>query len=369
MRFTEHLGNLLECVEADAYVLEVHPTGITGALLPKLTVVRIIDSVSRMLLGIGFSLNSERAAAYQMALACMAIDKVKYCAWLGLIISPAEWPSRGWPARHVVDRGPGSLIDLEEIAFSELAPAYAGQSKAIIESSHRRRDKLSGAPSYLRSTKSPIELAVEEIKKLLVANRSVQVKRTPRMVAEGVLPTPIGVWTYLERYGRTESCSVDEWDAIRLLPKVEVPCTASGIEYYGEIFRAPALWASGILDVAAAEGRLTVTAYVMPMCIRQFWIEWKGALIEVTWSLPFDDGEAQTYLTLEELKSLHRRNQSDEAALREHQDAVAIDLDERFEAVFGRAAETRVRQQGRAKVRTTDARAETRAIGKVAEGR
>lgn len=367
--FTEHIGSLHECLESDGYTSERHPTGITGELLPKLTVVRVIDRVSRMRVGIGFSLNGERKAAYEMAMVCMAMDKVGFCARFGIEIKPEEWPSRGWPTRSIVDRGPGSVIDEDRIAFSELAQAYAGQAKAIVESSHRRTDHVSGGPSHLRAPRSPIQLAAEEIHRLLIENKSVEVKRTPRMIAERVLPVPVGVWTYLERYGRVEGCRVDEQSALRLLSRIEVRCSKNGIEYHGEIFRSDALRESGLLDFAARQGRVTVNAFVMPMCIRQFWIEWKDRLIEVTWSLPFDDGIGQTYLTLNELQALHRRNREDKAALREHQDAVAIEMTERFDDAFGRSMGTAIREAGRAKVRTKMARAETRAIGKIAEGR
>lgn len=365
--YTEHLSNLLECIEADGYTTTRHPVGLNGETLPKLIVVRIVDSVSRMRVGIGFSLDGERSSAYTMALVCMSMDKVEFCALFGLSITPEEWPSKGWSSRYITDRGAGAVLDIDEIPFTEMTTSYAGQDKAIVESSQRRRDQIAGRPSYLMAKNSPIALAVEEITTLLAENQSVKVQRTPRMVSAQVLPTPIGVWNFLSQYGRSEEVSSRD-DAIRLLPKVEVTCTKDGVEYCGERFRSKALQESGLLDMAARQGSVKLTAYIMPMCIRQFWVEYSGRPIDVVWALPIDDGDSQTYLTLHELQALHRQNREDAARLAEHQDAVAIEMADRYRQTFGEYPGKAVRRVGRAKMRTREARKQARAIKVIAEG-
>lgn len=366
--YTEHLSNLLECIEADGYTTTRHPVGLNGETLPKLIVVRIVDSVSRMRLGIGFSLDGERSSAYTMAIVCMIMDKVEFCALFGLSITPEEWPSKGWSSRYISDRGAGAVLDIDEIPFMEMTTSYAGQDKAIVESSQRRRDQIAGRPSYLMAKNSPIALAVDEITTLLAENQSVKVPRTPRMVSAQVLPTPIGVWAYLSSYGRSEEVPMPREDAIRLLPQVEVTCTKDGVEYCGERFRSKALEKSGLLDMAARQGSVKLAAYIMPMCIRQFWVEYSGRPIDVVWALPIDDGESQTYLTLDELQALHRQNREDAARLAEHQDAVAIDMADRYRQTFGEYPGKAVRRVGRAKMRTREARKQARAIKAIAEG-
>lgn len=213
-----------------------------------------------------------------------------------------------------------------------------------------------------------IQLAVGEIQKLLFENATAAVDQTPRMVAAGVMPTPNGVWEYLAKFGRKRGPTVDENDAIPLLPTIDVTCDKNGVKFYGEVFTSEALKRSGILDQAARDGTITLTAHIMPMCIRQFWIKWKGEFMEVTWALPFEDGDEQTYLTLQEMERLDRMKKDNAADLADHQHAVAVELAERYEKTFGRPLKRVVRRKGRAKVRTAAARAETRAVKKVAEG-
>jgi hypothetical protein len=107
--FTNNVALLYQRVEADGYYTGDHCRGITmDHVLPKLCVVRAVDAVSGLLLGVGFTLGAETAAAYNSRLFCMAIDKVKFCSLFGIEIDFGDWPGAAIASEMVVDRGPAS---------------------------------------------------------------------------------------------------------------------------------------------------------------------------------------------------------------------------------------------------------------------
>ncbi len=173
--------------------------------------------------GVGFGQGSEDAAAYRMALFCEAVNKVRYCALYGVVIGEEQWPSQGVSPADIVDRGPGSTARALSRDASlrpvvrEGAPAHAGQSKAIVETSHPKTLSNDDAPSFVRSNLTSIQLVRREIWKLLAFNESCHVdSRVDPDIADRVSrSSPIGIWNALHSLGRNDAvqCSFD--DAVR----------------------------------------------------------------------------------------------------------------------------------------------------------
>ena len=228
-KYAEHLVNLMEEVEADAFSCAELPRGyLEGSTLPPIKVAVGIDVLSSMGLGIGFSLGSERREAYRMMLFCMAVPKVYFCSLFGLKISPEEWPSQGLPSSYVTDRGPGAALKLiekfdDEFPIRELTLAYSGQSKATVESSNPRKRKIEGRPAYSKSKFTPVKLARKLIWEFIKRNRTRWIEDKIEAIPEMAFasPDPLSFWNSYNARGRNDAQMMSIENAVRtfLTPK------------------------------------------------------------------------------------------------------------------------------------------------------
>lgn len=178
-RFTEELANLMERFEVDGYRVKERPKSVlNGAPMPALIVVRGICCTSGAIVGIGFSLGGEKTEAYRMMLFSAAISKSKFCWLFGLPnISNDDWPAMGLPGFYVSDRGPGASDKLvEDLAYAfpikQIPQSWAGQSKALVESSQPREMHTEGEPNYLLSELDVIQMARREIMRAVSDNHT-----------------------------------------------------------------------------------------------------------------------------------------------------------------------------------------------------
>ncbi len=329
--FTQNTCNVLERVERDAYALKELPRGlIEGHTLPPLYVVRSRDVASGLILGIGFSQGSETSAAYRMELFCRAVDKVKFCQLFGLDITPEQWPSSGLAMHEVQDRGVGSTDgafardqDFKPV-IRELPPSYAGQSKAVIESSHPKDRTTDDAPTHVKSDKRTFELARREIARVLLDNDTINVgDRIPPDLLEYVRkPTPVALYQELDRRGRSDALPMDFANAVRtFLSKCKAKVTRKGLDLHSQLYASAALLESGLLDRANGPQERWVEVYVLDSCVRHIWVDVIGRLVELDVQMPMRVGNELLYLSLQDLKEreafIRRRN----LAHQEHRDA------------------------------------------------
>lgn len=366
-KFSETAANLLERSEADGYYTEDYPSGLLeGSILPSLCVVRWVCSTSGMIAGIGFSLGKERRTAYQMALFCMAISKVKFGRLFGLDIHPEEWPCLGLPPMHTLDRGPGassSLVKAFEQRFPvrEITPSWFGQSKATVESSHPREIHQEGQPSHMQSDLNPVEMAKREILRVIQDNNAsdASARRTPEMIAAGITPSPQGIWTYLDCRARTDASPMQFEDAVRaFLPPASFTACADGVYFRSQRYDSPSLRATGLVDKVASGQRLKIGGYMLDLSIRYAWVEVEGQLIEVEAQLPIRDDEEQLFMSLLELEQLAEHDRRTQSAFREHKCAVKSEIGERFEEATGNAWNAGTRRTGKVKAKTNASRRE-----------
>lgn len=366
-KFSEAVANLLERVEGDAYYLKEVPKGPRdGEPMPPLCVVRLRCMVSGMLVGIGFALGKERADAYRMALFSMALPKDEFCALFGLKIPKEDWPCEGLPSWVTFDRGPGSAEDLireleQRIPVREMAPSWEGQSKATIESSHPRDVKFDGKPTFVQSELNYVHLARREIRRTVRDNQraDASARMTPAMVQAKTVPTPLGVWSYLDRRRRTDAHPMPFDTAVRnFLSRVEFSAEEDGVYLHGQRFDSDALRDTGLHGRVVAGGALKVSGYVLDLAVRQGWVEIDGKLARVDALLPIRDFEGQLFLSLRELAEINQIRAELRAGLHEHRAAVDAEARELFEEETGKSWDAGRRKTGRAKRGTAAARQE-----------
>lgn len=377
--FTDHVALLLERVELDGYFIDEVPEGfLENSQLPKTSVVRIRDTASGLLAGIGFSVGGERASAYRMALFSMAIDKVKFCSLFGFPIKHKEWPSIGLSPDAVTDRGPGitaggrARSEDEQPVYAEGAPSYMGQSKAVIESSNPRSVNIEGPPSYVTTRMTIPQLAVREIVRTIKENsgRDISARLNNNAIIEGVPHTAIGLWNYLDERGRTCAIPTPFEDAVRnFLTRISVKATSRGVEFEGQPFDSPALRETGLHQKMVNKQILELDAYMLDVCVRHLWVEVGGELVQVDAQLAISDGENQLYVSVKELEEIHKLRNSGNRELLEHQVANIAHWHERFEEQTGLDFDQGTRRSGRPKRNSPESIEERRQIKTYLQGK
>lgn len=367
--FVEGTSNLFQEVEADAYFTIEAPTGADGQPLPPLAVCRLRDRASGTFTGLGASVGAERLQAYRSAQFAQALPKERYCRLFGFSIEPDEWLGEGLSPKRIKDRGVGSC-EGSGSPLEEMAPAYSGQSKAVIEASHPKNDSVSGGPTHLVSSLGAVQLFVAQIVDTIVRNQTMDVsdRLTPEMKAAGVSGTPNAIFRYLDGRGRNDAVTMDFDDAVRhFLVPVSLKCTSLGIEHYGNRYSSDDLRNSGLLD-KAVRGDIPVDGYLLPLCVRHLWIEHGGKLLELELQLPLSDDPAQSYISLTDAARLHAAQTTQARVDRSEVDAITLHYQLRFEETYGVKFQLPVRRPGKSRARTANAKKSAKAARRVAEG-
>jgi hypothetical protein len=355
-RFASSVSNILERSEVDAYQLAERPKCmLSEEAAPVLVVARSICVTTGAGAGIGFSLGGESAEAYSSMLFCMAVPKSFFCAMFGLEINDSDWPCEGLSPHYIVDRGPGAkdalIAELErKFPIRELAPSYAGQSKACVESSHPRKVRQEGKPTYVVSRLNVVELMKREILRTIKDNETSDVasRLTPQMITDGVAPNPHALWRYLDARGRNDAMPMSIAEAVRtFLKPVQLKAQHDGLYLSGLRFDSKELRESKLLESIAAQQVTSVPGYVYPLCARLAWIECKGKLLLVEAMLPLRDDEGQTYLSLGELAQTAKKARELNGLQREHSTAAKLESDLRFDESTGKSPDAGKRSEGR----------------------
>lgn len=354
--FIESVSSIMERVELDGYYCPDRPVGvIEGSILPALCVVRATCVCSGMLVGIGFSLGSERLSAYKMALFSMAVGKTEFCKLFGIVVDEVAWPSVGMSPEIVMDRGPGATLNLDGleryITVRDLAPSYSGQSKAVVESSHPRDIALNGEPSYLKSNLTVVEMAKREIFRLLAENDSSDAssRMTPEMWNSGVYPFPNSIWSFMESRARTSAYSMSLDKAVRLfLTEIEVTIERDGAYFNTRKFDSVEFRAAGIYEKASiSRGRIKCKGYLMEMCVRHIWVEFGERLYKLDALLPIRDDVGQLYISIADLDLEVANRRKTESEFRRHKIAASGHQKQEFENNTGKSWADSDRKKGR----------------------
>jgi hypothetical protein len=98
-----------------------------------------------------------------------------------------------------------------------------------------------------------------------------------------VIPTPNGIFRFLESRGRTALRQIPFEDAVRrFLTPIEVTITRDQLELNGLRYLSDELIDSGLLDYAKQNGVIKKKAYMLELCVNTLWLEDSfGKMIEV----------------------------------------------------------------------------------------
>lgn len=353
--FAERLTNLNQRVEFDGYYISEKLSGLTeGSAVDSFCVVRAVCGLSGAVVGVGFSEGNENMDAYKMALFSMAVDKVKFGELFGMEIKPGEWPSLGLAGALVFDRGPGATYDCEAeinwLGSFELTPAFSGQSKATVESSHPRDKQSLDQPTYFHSDLNFVLMARREILQVLWDNHTSDAggRMDEEMSRLGLKPTPHSIWSYLDGRGRNSSIGMPFDVAVRtFLTEQKATIQKDAVYFYGRKYRSPALVDTRIFDRVARNGAIQVTAFVLTMCVRHIWVEVEGLLYELDFVRTASTPEGSIDISLRDLREIDEMRRAGAAALRYERPAIQQDYRDRFKKNTGEEWDSGQRKLGR----------------------
>lgn len=358
--FTSDVCNLMERVQADAYVMKERPRGLVdGSELKPMRVVRFRDERSGAFTAIGFELGGETADAYRMARFCQAIDKVLFCSFLGMVIEHERWPCVGSSPHDVQDRGAGSSpnafsLDPQFVPpIKTFPPSWSPQSHAVIESSHPRTPSNKDAPSYIKSDKNVLELVRQEVERLLIQNESMDVTgRIPDEFLELVdPPTPNELWMVLDRVGRNDAIPMTFEQAVRaFLPLVPATLERSGICLLGRTFNSNAFDATGFRRTLSGRQSVPVSVHVLIACVRHIWIEVQGRIVQLDMQLPYRAADEELFVSLEQLRERDTFVRNQRRSNEEHRAAVSAEGEDDYKGQTGKEMDGGTRVRGRPKL-------------------
>ncbi|NCC22593.1 MAG: hypothetical protein EOM26_09040 [Alphaproteobacteria bacterium] len=347
-KYTEQVSCLLEQVESDGYwVPEIPKSLYSDDGSRALVVVRVRCSLSGMIVGIGFSVGGESAAAYRMALFCCATPKPLFGALFGLKINAEDWPSVGLSPDMVIDRGPAAAGNalgdpMTRSPILTMTPSFSGQSKALIETSNPRNLKIAGKPHFLRTSMNLVQLAKREILRVVRDNSRMDLTQRITPAMAGITPSPLSLWEYFDERMRSHAHQVSFEDAARrYLPMIEYTTQEDGVYLYGQRYSSADLQASGLCDRVVANGRYKVRGYMMPLCAKQGWVDIGGQLLQVDAILPICDDEEQLQVSVVELEKIHEIRIAAQREHLEHRAAEDAAFDENVRNQVGNAGKPR----------------------------
>lgn len=372
-KFTESLSNVGERSEADGYWVEELIYGPDGASpLPALVVVRIVDTVSGMFLGIGFSLGGETSAAYRMALFCSAIKKSVFGRLVGIEIDDESWPSVGLCDDAVVDKGAGggnkgrANLPVGDPVFLTLPPTGKGQGKATVEASHPRQNETRDRPAHTETSLNLLGVVRSEIQDTISANdsRDMSGRLTPQMLPTLDRPTPLGIFDYCARRGRNNLRQISKDEAVRaFLTPVTLVARADGVYYQYQRYVSDALLQTGILQTVVASGfQQKLQGYMLDMCTRYCFLEWHGELIELSAVLALREDEEQLYISLHQLELAHQMIRRMKSDFRVHSEVVKVEGLQEFTRKTGTPPEVTTVRAGPVKRKTKRGEAQARVV-------
>lgn len=125
----------LDATIADVYIVSEFDRNL---VLGRPTLYAVVDTASRMIVGIHISMEYASWQAARQAIFNACMSKIKYCSRYGISITHEEWPCVGTPARILCDRGemigrnPEMLVSKLGLGL-EFTPPYRGDCKGIVE--------------------------------------------------------------------------------------------------------------------------------------------------------------------------------------------------------------------------------------------
>jgi hypothetical protein len=330
-RFSEIRSNILEAIESDAQHIKERPRCLlSNEPAPPLIVTRGVDATTARGIGLGPSIVSESAESYRSMAFTATVSGVLLSRMFNMPMSDDDMPGAGLSTDWNCDRGPGGadrliLDHAKKFPITQITPSYEGQSKPTVESSHARTVQLSGAPTYVQSNLTTVDLIKREFMYMIGQNktRDISDRLTPQMIADGVAPNPKSLWKYLERSGRINARPWTLDDAVRtFLRPVNFTIKEDGLYLSFIRFDSEQMRETRLRNRLARSQEAVMPGYIFPLCTSIAWIETYEGLVEVSARLPLRDWKGQLYLSVFEIEQLTQKLRVLKGHQRQHAMAV-----------------------------------------------
>lgn len=363
--YAESLTNIGESAHFDSRVNKEHPTGyLFDGPLPKLHVVELVEGLSGRIDGVGFSLGGETAQAYKSALFCAAIPKSKFGEIIGLHISDDDWYGHGLPISLTRDRGPGAADELAAAVAPwniqlVMTPSYTPQSNSTVESKHRRTKRRAGAPEYVVSKHTVIQMMKRETVRAFNKNKtdSALARASDVAVVKGEVKTPEDYWRYMHERHRTDLISnISFEDAVRaFLEPIEFVVHKGRLFYRHREYRSPELTSSGFARAMRGMEGACVKGFCYPMVMRTTWVDIQGSVVEVHAQMSHQEDDTELWVCQIELDAIHAaRSRASGARQAQKPIEIAGGLQD-FKEATGNQWHAGTRRVGHAKAKTQKA--------------
>lgn len=375
--YTEFVGNAYERVEYDPFYNKLHPQSTTGNALPKMTVGRMKDAATGVILGIGFDLSGETKQQLAATLFCAAIDKVKFASLFNVTIEPGDWPSIGLPTRLFLDRGAGAAAFKRHSNRAPfwpqvtLPPKGVGQAKAIVETSHPKKLKNKEGPHYDVSKGTVWQMAMNEILRVKYDNEALDI--SPRIPAEWLgsinRATANSLFQEFDRRGRNDAVQISFETAVRtFLELVEISANKDGVYMLKRRYQSEDLKRSGFFSRLGRTVSTSLQAYHLRGCVNYIWLLYGGKLFELKLTQKVNNGVRSENPSYDELAIQAELRKALSKNVRKHREGMRVEVDEESEATVGVTIDAGVTRDGRIK-RTRESIAEARDTKDVIRGK
>jgi putative transposase len=246
-------SNALHQIDATLADVNLVSTLNPNHIIGRPWVYAIIDSFSRMIVGISVRLESEGWLGMRLALENVVANKPVYCARYGFEITEAIWPTCSFGEEITGDRGPLEGKQADNIPKSigprvSLCAPYRADWKGIVEQLFNRLNILvfHGLPGAVeaprergdRDTRLDATLNIHDITEAVITaalyyNTRREMSWYPLdadMIADGVRPIPLNLYYWgLENRGGTPTKNNADEVRVALLPERKASITESGI--------------------------------------------------------------------------------------------------------------------------------------------
>ncbi|MFK8400053.1 Mu transposase C-terminal domain-containing protein [Pseudomonas sp. BGr12] len=221
----------------------------------------VVDSYSRMIVGIHVGLEGPSWNGARHALYNAYTPKKEFCSRYGIDIDESEWPCFHLPLELTADRAE-LLSEAGETMCNTLGtvlnipPPYRPDWKGIVESRFRLiNEKLDikfipGGVDARRLERGDRDyeldaiLDIDEFTKMVIAgvlvhnsNLRLPHLQTQEMIAEDIAPTPINIWNWAMNHNLVNAKVVSPAELkIALLPSLECRVVRGGIRFQGVLY-------------------------------------------------------------------------------------------------------------------------------------
>lgn len=313
---TAQYANLLEDLQVDAYYVSERPkANHSDEPTEPLVVAEGVCVTSGAVVGVGFSLGSETGEAYRSMLFCMAVPKAYIAQLYGIPPEKLNWIMQGICAAFTSDRGPAGHRRIAErlekqFPVKTIAPSYDGQAKAPVEATHPRDVQLEGAPSFVLSNLTVMQMVKREIFRAAARNHTKDISRrlSDQMIndfaVERRVTTPHHYWEYLSNRLRTSAWQLSLEDAVRAFwTPVSLPVDRDGVKLGHRHYTSAAFRSSGYMKQVGQVPDLEISAYTLSLVVRTIWVEVKGRLFELEATQRVRVGNEEKLVPLSELEA------------------------------------------------------------------